>query len=82
MNAPGRGHNGLAALASWQELEPAIPAIVATMRRYLEQIGCILRPGSVRKYRPGASRLRRFPRPDRTRGDQPRPGDPPPHRGL
>lgn len=47
MNAPGRGHNGLAALASWQELEPAIPAIVATMRRYLEQIGCILRPGSV-----------------------------------
>ena len=35
--------------------------------------------GQREQYRPGASRLRRFPRPDRTRGDQPRPGDPPAH---
>jgi site-specific recombinase XerD len=42
-----RGRNGLAALPAWEELEDTVPAIVATMRRYLEQIGCILRPGSV-----------------------------------
>ncbi|WP_154402279.1 tyrosine-type recombinase/integrase, partial [Ornithinimicrobium cavernae] len=35
-------------LASWQELEADCPHIVATMRAYLEQIGCVLRPGSVR----------------------------------
>jgi hypothetical protein len=28
-------------------LEPALPQITATMRRYLTQIGCVLRPGSV-----------------------------------
>jgi site-specific recombinase XerD len=39
--------NGTAPLAGWDQLEPTVPAIVATMRRYLEQIGCVLRPGSV-----------------------------------
>ena len=45
--APLRGRNGMAALASWNQLEPVVPDIVATMRRYLEQISCVLRPGSV-----------------------------------
>ena len=45
--AATRGRNGLAALPSWEELEHAVPGVVATMRRYLEQIACILRPGSV-----------------------------------
>jgi hypothetical protein len=45
--APARGRNGLAALPSWEQLEPVVPMIVATMRRYLQQIACILRPGSV-----------------------------------
>src|ERR1700745_3330301 len=34
-------------LPAWAELEPAVPQIAATMRRYLIQIGCVLRPGSV-----------------------------------
>jgi site-specific recombinase XerD len=34
-------------LPTWEELGVR-PQIVATMRRYLEQIGCVLRPGSVR----------------------------------
>ncbi len=33
-------------LPTWDELRGR-PQIVATMRRYLEQIGCVLRPGSV-----------------------------------
>ena len=33
-------------LPSWEQLA-ARPLIVDTMRRYLEQIGCVLRPGSV-----------------------------------
>jgi hypothetical protein len=37
----------MAPLPSWAELEPVVPAIVATMQRYLQQIGCVLRPGSV-----------------------------------
>ena len=45
--APARGRNGLAALPSWGQLQPAVPQIVDTMRRYLTQIGCVLRPGSV-----------------------------------
>ncbi len=45
--ALARGHNGMAALPPWEQLEPCVPDIVATMRRYLEQIGCVLRPGSV-----------------------------------
>ncbi len=42
-----RGRNGMAALPFWDELEHSVPAIVVTMRRYLEQISCVLRPGSV-----------------------------------
>jgi site-specific recombinase XerD len=42
-----RGRNGMAVLPSWEQLEPVVPDIVATMRRYLEQLGCVLRPGSV-----------------------------------
>ena len=34
-------------LPTWEQLEPDAPEIVTTMRRYLEQIGCVLRPGSV-----------------------------------
>ena len=41
------GLNGMAALPSWDQLEPVAPDMVATMRRYLEQIACVLRPGSV-----------------------------------
>jgi site-specific recombinase XerD len=37
----------MAALPSWEQLEPAVPQIVEVMRRYLTQIGCVLRPGSV-----------------------------------
>ena len=33
-------------LPTWDELGLR-PQVVATMRRYLEQIGCVLRPGSV-----------------------------------
>ena len=41
------GSNGMGPLPGWAELEPAVPQIAATMRRYLAQIGCVLRPGSV-----------------------------------
>ena len=41
------GRNGMAALPTWDDLEAVVPQIVGTMRRYLEQIACILRPGSV-----------------------------------
>jgi site-specific recombinase XerD len=34
-------------LPVWDELDAVLPGVVDTMRRYLEQIGCILRPGSV-----------------------------------
>ena len=48
MNAPAAlGRNGLATLPTWEELEAAAPQMVETMGRYLQQIGCILRPGSV-----------------------------------
>ena len=43
-----RGNNGMAPLPGWDELACARPELVAPMRRYLEQIACILRPGSVR----------------------------------
>jgi hypothetical protein len=42
-----RGSNGMGALPGWAELEAAVPRVAATMRRYLAQIGCVLRPGSV-----------------------------------
>ncbi|NUR29374.1 MAG: hypothetical protein HOV83_26605 [Catenulispora sp.] len=35
-------------MRTWTELDAARPELVATMRRYLEQISCVLRPGSVR----------------------------------
>ena len=47
MNGPPRGANGMGILPGWAELEPVIPQVTATMRRYLAQIGCVLRPGSV-----------------------------------
>jgi site-specific recombinase XerD len=48
VNAPAAvGRNGMASLPTWEQLEAAVPQVVATMRRYLQQIGCILRPGSV-----------------------------------
>jgi site-specific recombinase XerD len=37
----------MAVLPTWAELEPVVPEMVATMRRYLQQIACVLRPGSV-----------------------------------
>ena len=46
MNGP-RGANGMGELPGWAELEAAVPQVAATMRRYLTQIGCVLRPGSV-----------------------------------
>lgn len=48
MNGPAvKGRNGMAPRPTWEDLEPVVPQLVATMRRYLTQIGCILRPGSV-----------------------------------
>jgi site-specific recombinase XerD len=44
---PLRGPNGMGLLPTWADLEPVIPQIAATMHRYLAQIGCVLRPGSV-----------------------------------
>jgi len=41
------GANGVGTLPGWAELEAAVPQVAATMRRYLAQIGCVLRPGSV-----------------------------------
>ncbi|HEX5542499.1 MAG TPA: tyrosine-type recombinase/integrase [Micromonospora sp.] len=41
------GRNGMAPLPTWADLEPVAPQLVATMRRYLAQISCVLRPGSV-----------------------------------
>ena len=34
-------------LPSWDELAAQVPGITEPMRRYLQQIGCVLRPGSV-----------------------------------
>jgi len=36
-----------ALLPDWEQLERVIPQITAPMRRYLQQIACVLRPGSV-----------------------------------
>ena len=44
---PQRGANGMGQLPGWADLEPALPKIAVTMRRYLTQISCVLRPGSV-----------------------------------
>jgi site-specific recombinase XerD len=34
-------------LPDWEHLDAAVPDLVAPMRRYLQQLDCILRPGSV-----------------------------------
>jgi hypothetical protein len=47
VSGPQRGANGMGSLPAWAGLEPVIPQITATMRRYLIQISCVLRPGSV-----------------------------------
>jgi len=47
VSGPPLGVNGMGALAGWADLETAVPQVAATMRRYLTQIGCVLRPGSV-----------------------------------
>jgi len=39
--------NGPVRLPNWDSLEASIPAVAATMRRYLDQLACVLRPGSV-----------------------------------
>ncbi len=39
--------SGPRAAARLGQLDAAIPDIVATMRRYLDQLACMLRPGSV-----------------------------------
>ena len=38
---------GPALLPRWEQLEEEIPAVTISMRRYLAQIACVLRPGSV-----------------------------------
>jgi hypothetical protein len=38
---------GPAPLPAWDELDGKVPGITGPMRRYLEQIGCVLRPRSV-----------------------------------
>ena len=40
MSAPER-------LATWPQIEASAPVMAATMRRYLQQVACSLRPGSV-----------------------------------
>jgi site-specific recombinase XerD len=39
--------SGHALLPTWDRMAASLPLVVATMRRYLEQIACVLRPGSV-----------------------------------
>jgi site-specific recombinase XerD len=39
--------SGPALLPDWEQLAEAIPQITVPMRRYLEQVACVLRPGSV-----------------------------------
>jgi site-specific recombinase XerD len=39
--------SGPARLPDWDRLAADLPAVVATMRRYLDQLECTLRPGSV-----------------------------------
>lgn len=38
---------GPAPLPGWGQLEKVIPQVTTPMRRYLEQVACVLRPGSV-----------------------------------
>ena len=68
-------------LPTWSQLGVR-PQITDPMRRYLEQIGAVLRPGSVGGRRPRAALLRGFPGTDRTAGHQPDAGHPPTRGGL
>lgn len=34
-------------LATWEQIEAAVPAVAEVMLRYVQQIACVLRPGSV-----------------------------------
>jgi hypothetical protein len=34
-------------LPDWEQLAEVTPSVTVSMRRYLEQIACVLRPGSV-----------------------------------
>ena len=38
---------GPALLPDWAQLAEVLPGITDPMRRYLEQVACVLRPGSV-----------------------------------
>jgi hypothetical protein len=38
--------NGPVGLPDWDHLAATAPDVVATMRRYLDQLACVLRPGS------------------------------------
>lgn len=38
MSAARSGHNGMASLPTWTELVPMVAALVAPMRRYVQQI--------------------------------------------
>lgn len=44
----GTKRNGMAPMCQWPELAEAVPGLAGPMRRYLEQIDTVLRPGSVR----------------------------------
>jgi site-specific recombinase XerD len=44
---PGRPVTGPALLPGWPQLAEVIPQVTVPMRRYLEQVACVLRPGSV-----------------------------------
>ena len=39
--------SGSERLPEWTTLDAAVPDVAATMRRYLDQLACVLRPGSV-----------------------------------
>jgi hypothetical protein len=67
-------------LPTWEHLASR-PQIVDTMRRYLDQIACVLRPGSVTGADLALTLLRCVPGRDRTGCDLHRAADPPPPRG-
>lgn len=50
----------MAPLTSWEQLEPTVPHVVATMRRYPEQIDCVLRARQP-VVAPGVTHVRRVP---------------------
>ncbi len=56
--------------------------LVATMGRYLDQIGCVAAAGQRRRRRPGAALVRRVPAPGAPEVTVAAQVDPTPHRGL